>query len=255
MTIVEDAIVPSIDYSIRLNIFEGPLDLLLFLIRKNEIDIYNIPIEKVTSQYLDVIYNMDKLDLEVAGDFFVMAATLMHIKSRMLLPKKERFSETEDENEIDPRWELVQQLIEYKKFKNAALELEDVISETINYLPRDFSENNGEIILRPLKSSDKIEIWNSFNQVIRRFSERITYGEIHDELVTISERMEYIIELLDSTPEFLFSELFTNREYNLNFLIATFLAILELARMQTIEIDQKMPFTDIQCRLKLKNQG
>ena len=118
MTIVEDAIVPSIDYSIRLNIFEGPLDLLLFLIRKNEIDIYNIPIEKVTSQYLDVIYNMDKLDLEVAGDFFVMAATLMHIKSRMLLPKKERFSETEDENEIDPRWELVQQLIEYKKFKN-----------------------------------------------------------------------------------------------------------------------------------------
>ena len=168
MTIVEDAIVPSIDYSIRLNIFEGPLDLLLFLIRKNEIDIYNIPIEKVTSQYLDVIYNMDKLDLEVAGDFFVMAATLMHIKSRMLLPKKERFSETEDENEIDPRWELVQQLIEYKKFKNAALELEDVISDTINYLPRDLSENNGEIILRPLKSSDKIEIWNSIGR--RRYS-------------------------------------------------------------------------------------
>ncbi len=249
MAITEDAIVPSIDYSIRLNIYEGPLDLLLFLIRKNEIDIYDIPIENVTRQYLDVIYSMEKLNLEVAGDFFVMAATLMHIKSRMLLPKNEQIIETENEDEVDPRWELVQQLIEYKKFKDAARDLEDVITEANNYLTRGSPESDGERILRPLKSADKIELWNLFNQVLRRLAERITYGEIHDETVTVAERMEYIIELLNTTPEFLFSELFINREYNLTFLIATFLAILELARMRTIEINQEIAFTDIRCRL------
>ena len=100
---------------------------------------------------------------------------------------------------------------------------------------------------------DKIEMWNVFNQVLRRLAERITYGEIHDETVTVAERMEYIIELLKTTPEFLFSELFTNRDYNLTFLIATFLAILELARMRTIEINQEMAFTDIRCRLNPEN--
>ncbi len=249
MAITEDAIVPSIDYSIRLNIYEGPLDLLLFLIRKNEIDIYDIPIENVTRQYLDVIYSMEKLNLEVAGDFFVMAATLMHIKSRMLLPKNEQIIETENEDEVDPRWELVQQLIEYKKFKDAARDLGDVITEANNYLTRGSPESDGERILRPLKSADKIELWNLFNQVLRRLAERITYGEIHDETVTVAERMEFIIELLRTTPEFLFSELFINREYNLTFLIATFLAILELARMRTIEINQEIAFTDIRCRL------
>ena len=253
MAITEDAIVPSLDYSIRLNIYEGTLVLLLFLIRKNEIDIYDIPIENVTRQYLDVIYSMEKLNLEVAGDFFVMAATLMHIKSRMLLPKNEQLIETENDYEVDPRWELVQQLIEYKKFKDAASDLEDVISEANDYLTRGFSESDGERKLRPLKSADKIELWNLFNQVLRRLAERITYGEIHDEPVTVSERMEYIIELLKTTPEFLFSELFINREYNLTFLIATFLAILELARMRTIEINQELAFTDIRCRLNPEN--
>lgn len=253
MAITEDAIVPSLDYSIRLNIYEGPLDLLLFLIRKNEIDIYDIPIENVTRQYLDVIYSMEKLNLEVAGDFFVMAATLMHIKSRMLLPKNEQLIETENDDEVDPRWELVQQLIEYKKFKDAARDLEDVISEANNYLTRGFPESDGERTLRPLKSGDKIELWNLFNQVLRRLAERITYGEIHDETVTVAERMEYIIELLKTTPEFLFSELFIDREYNLTFLIATFLAILELARMRTIEINQEVAFTDIRCRLIPEN--
>ena len=253
MAITEDAIVPSLDYSIRLNIYEGPLDLLLFLIRKNELDIYDIPIEKVTRQYLDVIYSMEKLNLEVAGDFFVMAATLMHIKSRMLLPKNEQLVETESEDEIDPRWELVQQLIEYKKFKDAARGLEEVITEANNYLTRGSPESDDEKILRPLKSADKIELWNLFNQVVRRLAERITYGEIHGDPVTVAERMEHIIELIKTTPEFLFSDLFYNRTYNLAFLIATFLAILELARMRTIIIEQESAFRDIRCRLYSEN--
>jgi len=122
-----DALIPSPAASVQLSVFEGPLDLLLFLIRKNELDIYDIPIETVTGQYLDILYGADQLDIEAAGDFFVMAATLMHIKSRMLLPIDPAESDIEGEDEgIDPRWELVEQLLEYKKFKEAAENLKEV---------------------------------------------------------------------------------------------------------------------------------
>ena len=113
--------VPDSDYRIKLQVFEGPLDLLLFLIRKNELDIYDIPIESVTRQYIDALHAMKELDLEVAGEFFVMAATLMEIKSRMLLPKGlHAVDPNADEDDMDPRWELVHQLLQYKKFKDAA---------------------------------------------------------------------------------------------------------------------------------------
>ena len=113
---------PAPDLPIRLDVFEGPLDLLLFLIRKNEIDIYDIPIEKVTQQYLEILRTQEKDNLELAGDFFVMAATLMYIKSRMLLPVESRPEEevaAADEGQ-DPRWALVQQLIQYKRVKETA---------------------------------------------------------------------------------------------------------------------------------------
>ena len=107
--------VAEADYRIKLPVFEGPLDLLLFLIRKNELDIYDIPISTVTKQYLDVIYAMKELQIEVAGEFFVMAATLMEIKSRMLLPKHQQaIDPNAEEDDLDPRWELVHQLIQYK---------------------------------------------------------------------------------------------------------------------------------------------
>ena len=118
-SVPEDGILPPADLPIRLDVFEGPLDLLLFLIRKNEIDIYDIPIEKVTQQYLEILRTQEKDNLELAGDFFVMAATLMYIKSRMLLPVESRPEEevaVADEGH-DPRWALVQQLIQYKRVK------------------------------------------------------------------------------------------------------------------------------------------
>src|SRR5210317_944929 len=111
------------EYKIQLEVFEGPLDLLLYLIKKEEVDIYNIPIEKIATQYMDYLNLMKMLDLNIAGEFLVMAATLMMIKSRMLLPEEER-PELEEEEE-DPRWELVKQLVEYKKFKDAASKLGD----------------------------------------------------------------------------------------------------------------------------------
>ena len=114
------------DYKVRLDVFEGPLDLLLYLIRRDELDIYDIPIETVTKQYMKYLELMRMLDLNIAGDFIVMAATLMMIKSRMLLPVEERNSnQTEDDEDNDPRWDLVRQLVEYKKFKDAAMHLEE----------------------------------------------------------------------------------------------------------------------------------
>ncbi|NCG08271.1 MAG: segregation/condensation protein A, partial [Verrucomicrobia bacterium] len=125
---MKEALVPNNDLAVRLPAFEGPLDLLLYLIRRNEVDIYDIPIVTVTQQYIDILGSMDELDLEVAGEFFVMAATLMYIKSRLLLPKKDQGTNEDVEDEsIDPRWELVQQLLEYKKFKEAAAEIETLI--------------------------------------------------------------------------------------------------------------------------------
>ncbi len=119
--------VAEIDPRIKLSVFEGPLDLLLFLIRKHEIDIYDIPIEIVLDQYLDVLNSLQEVKLEIAGDFFVMAATLMEIKSRLLLPKHQRaVSEDDDDENLDPRWELVHQLLEYKKFKEAADKLDEL---------------------------------------------------------------------------------------------------------------------------------
>ena len=117
LPISEDALAGGLEMSVRLNVFEGPLDLLLFLIRKNEIDIYDIPIAEVTRQYMGVLRSMKSLSLDVAGEFFVMAATLMYIKSRMLLPTDERAVQAEDEpdSDADPRWQLVEQLLEYKK--------------------------------------------------------------------------------------------------------------------------------------------
>ena len=104
------------DYKVKLEVFEGPLDLLLYLIKKEEVDIYDIPIERITSQYMEYLTLMQMLNLEVAGEFLVMAATLMYIKSRMLLPVDQQVTDAEEEDGEDPRWELIRQLVEYKKF-------------------------------------------------------------------------------------------------------------------------------------------
>ncbi len=243
-----DALMPAPAASVQLSVFEGPLDLLLFLIRKNELDIYDIPIETVTGQYLDILYAADQLDLEAAGDFFVMAATLMHIKSRMLLPIDPAESDIEGEDEgIDPRWELVEQLLEYKKFKEAAENLQDIMSEARNLLPRHHSRSAPDRAQRPLGATDKIELWNTFNRVLRRLSEKITVGHLHSETVTVSERMEYILHSIKTRPDFLFSSLFADRPFSMASIIATFLAILELVRLKQISIQQESSFTDIRC--------
>src|SRR5271170_4625257 len=124
------------DYKVKLEVFEGPLDLLLYLIKKEEVDIYDIPIERITNQYMEYLTLMQMLNLEVAGEFLVMAATLMYIKSRMLLPVDQQVTNAEEEEGEDPRWELIRQLVEYKKFKDAAAQLQARELAQENSFPR-----------------------------------------------------------------------------------------------------------------------
>ena len=233
--------------SVKLNVFEGPLDLLLFLIRKNEIDIYDIPIIEVTKQYMGVLRSMENMSLEIAGEFFVMAATLMYIKSRMLLPTDERVVEAAEEDgdsDIDPRWQLVEQLLEYKKIKAAADSLEDMIDSRQNFGERKISDK--EIVFeRPLKPSDKMEIWTSFNLILRRLAEKLVEGEITNENVTVADRMEFILNFKEK--KFTFTSLFGGRKTGLVTLMATFLAMLELTRLKRLRLTQDERFGEIYC--------
>ena len=239
-------VVAEADYRIKLPVFEGPLDLLLFLLRKNELDIYDIPIAQVTAQYLEVLYAMKELSLEVAGDFFVMAATLMEIKSRMLLPKHQQAIDPDaEEDDFDPRWELVHQLLQYKKFKEAAGNLGQMSLDAQNRLARPDSAFS-PASERPLQHVDRIDLWNSFNLVLRRLAEKLVVGEIHAEQVTVADQMEYVLEQIKTRKSFVFSELFTHK-ITLRRLVATFLAVLELTRLAKLRLEQNAAFTDILC--------
>jgi segregation and condensation protein A len=240
-------VIPNSDYRIKLQAFEGPLDLLLFLIRKSELDIYDIPIESVTHQYLDALRSMQELDLDLAGEFFVMAATLMEIKSRLLLPRGQAAIDPDAaEDEMDPRWELVHQLLEYKKFKEAAARLGEIAIEKQNLLARYVSSLSGDPLDRPLKHADRIELWNVFNIVLRRLAEKLVVGEIHDEQVTVADQMEMLLARLQTQRTFVFSQLF-EKKVTLRALIATFLAVLELTRLRKLRLQQDETFSDIIC--------
>jgi segregation and condensation protein A len=238
-------VVPDSDYRIKLQVFEGPLDLLLFLIRKNELDIYDIPIESVTRQYIDALHAMQQLDLDVAGEFFVMAATLMEIKSRLLLPKGQHAVDPNaDDEEVDPRWELVHQLLQYKKFKDAAATLAGLVETRQNLMARHVSTLASADNDRPLRGVDRIELWNTFNIVLRRLAEKLVVGEIHDEMVTVADQMEWLLERTQSGQSFVFSQLFPEG-VTLRRLVATFLAMLELTRLRKLRLRQHEAFADI----------
>lgn len=244
---MEEALIPDNGFAIRLPAFEGPMDLLLYLIRRSEVDIYDIPIERVTEQYIEVLGSMESLDLEVAGEFFVMASTLMYIKSRMLLPKKDQGSnEDMEDDDIDPRWELVQQLLEYRKFKEAAEDIRKLILSSNDLISRIGPRDALEAVERPLKPVDRVDLWNTFNSVLRRLAERIDEGQINAEQVTVSDRMELVLLRIKHNKNFLFSDLF-EFSTTITTIVATFLAILELTRLNKITLKQDRAFGDIRC--------
>ena len=230
------------EYKVKLEVFEGPLDLLLYLIKKDEVDIYNIPIELITRQYMEYLNLMRMLDLNIAGDFLVMAATLMMIKSRMLLPVEER-PELEPE-EDDPRWELVRQLIEYKKFKDAAgtLQQQELLQENM------FGRGAEEIVVNKTPSlvmddATIFDLISAFNDALKRVKiDEI--GEIFATACTVVDKIETILELMRQKEQIVFSVLFesvTSRHE----VICTFLALLELIRLRQVSARQNGAFRDI----------
>ena len=230
-------------YKIKLQNFEGPLDLLLFLINKNEVDIYDIPIALITRQYLDTIQLMQQLDLDVAGDFIVMAATLMHIKAHMLIPT----APVEDEEEmVDPRQELVDRLIEYRKYKTIAHELEEKEAVFRTMLPKvpqefDFSDfSSGDVSLGSVTIFDLVY---AFNQALKRFKEKPDHQVIVDQ-ISVDDQIQYIREFMKSREQVTFQELVEPLKRKL-VVIATFLAILEMIKQQEIVVKQIMPFSEI----------
>jgi len=228
-------------YKIRLEFFEGPLDLLLHLIKKDEVDIYEISIEHITKQYLQYINTFKLLNIDLASEFIVMAANLMYIKSRTLLPKQEQAPE-EDVDEEDPRWELIRQLIEYKKFKDAANALDQKAVEQRDYFAAK-PENKDHEISQPhqdLEDANVFELIKAFQTLIQRFEETNDLGDIANDKYTVSDKIRHLIETTQPGETRCFEDLFDTAT-NKSEIIVTFLAILELMKMnQFIIIQNKL---------------
>jgi segregation and condensation protein A len=231
------------DYKVKLEIFEGPLDLLLYLIKRDEIDIYDIPIEHITRQYLGYLEAFKILDLDIAGEFVVMAANLIYIKSRSLLPVHQQPPE-EGAEEEDPRWELVRQLLEYKKFKDAAAQLgerEAVQRAIFSRMPEE-PEFQGE---RPIAEVSIFDLINAFQKVLKRVNKTEDLREIFEENFTVSDKIEFLLKLTGTGVALKFTELFAGAASRTE-IVVTFLALLELIRLKQIRIAQSELFGEIE---------
>jgi segregation and condensation protein A len=227
-------------YKVKLEIFEGPLDLLFYLIKKDELNIHDIPISTITEQYLQYLEMMRMLDLDIAGEFLVMAATLMHIKSKMLLPQDEKQSEQEEE---DPRAELVKKLLEYRKFKEAAEELKNRESRQKEVFPspgtKECASDDSELYFE----ANIFDLLSAFSKVLKEIPKNKFYEVVKDE-VTVSEKIHEIFHILVKKPVIYFLDLFRAKTTKIH-IIATFLALLELIRMKEVVIEQDRIFGDI----------
>ena len=232
-------------YRINLPVYEGPLDLLLDLIRKQEMDIHNIPIAKVTEQYLDYLHRLGKLDIDVSADFIYMAATLIHIKSKMLLPRGPAAASEADD---DPRAELVNRLIEHEKFKSAAQmlmqkqQLEDAVWS--NPSIKEFMEAEGT---EPEIAADVIDLVKTFQQVLERIRSKPIL-QVDEETVTVSQMIIYLRRRLSLEDRPLRLKQILRNVQSRQALVCMFLALLELVRLQAIQLRQDHLFGEILLR-------
>lgn len=227
------------DYQVDLASFRGPLDLLLYLVKRNEVDVCDIPVARIAEQYLDYLKVIQLVDVERAGDFLVMAATLMEIKSRMLLPR----TEDAGEEEADPRLELVRQLLEYKKFKDAAALLEERAEKHQARLPRNPLEPSGPAAEAPLASVELWDLVSAFGRLMRE-TLALQPKQIVVDDTPIDVYMEQIAERVEREGRIPFLTLFTPPHYRER-LIGLFLATLELIKGKKVFVEQERPFGDI----------
>ncbi len=246
------------DLNFKLQQFEGPLDLLLHLIDKNKMDIFDIPIVEITAQYMEYIRAMKEANLDVMSEFLVMAATLLKIKSKMLLP----IEETEDEEEEDPRAELVKQLLEYKMYKCISYELRDRQVDANNVyfrvptIPDEVSKYEQPVDLEELMSDITLTKLNAiFNSVIKRQENRVDpvrskFGKIEKEEVSLDDKMNYMLEFARHNRNFSFRQLLEGQRSKMD-TIVTFLVILEMMKAGQIYIVQENTFDDIKIESKM----
>jgi segregation and condensation protein A len=227
------------------SVYEGPLDLLLHLVRKQDIDIYDIPIAKITAQYLAYVEKLRELDVNVAAEFIYMAAVLIHIKSKMLLPRDPAASSEEQE---DPRAELVNRLIEHEKFKSAAQMLmqKQQIEDAVRSNPaiREFIDAEGT---EPEMAADVIDLVKTFQQIIERARTRPMI-QVDEETVTVSQMIEYLRRRLSLEDRPLRLKEFLRNVQSRQALVCMFLAMLELVRLQAIQLRQDRMFGEILVR-------
>ncbi|KAA3616177.1 MAG: hypothetical protein DWQ05_10540 [Calditrichaeota bacterium] len=237
-------------YHVQLENFDGPLDLLLFLIKKNEVDLFNIPIAEITRQYLEYVEIIKMLDLEYASDFILLAATLIRIKAQMLLPK----SPIEDDEEVeeDPRDELIRQLLEYQRFKEITGDMSELEQQRrLVYSRRffDYNTEDEEIIWEPNGNYSLFELMSIFKEVLKR-KPRITHHHIEQHSVTAEEQMAFLLtELANNNGVLLFYELAEKLTTRI-VVIVTFIAMLELIRDGKIVITQSSTFGEIWIKMK-----
>lgn len=224
---------------VKLEIFEGPLDLLLYLIKKEHLNIYDIPIAKITEQYLQYLELMKLLDLNIAGEFIVMAATLMHIKSKMLLPPDDAAVEPEEE---DPRTELIKKLLEYKKFKEAATCLEKMEHQQ-HQIYRRRSTDDQEAVIETYFEATLFDLISAFSKALKDVPKDIFYEVIKDEF-SVEGKIHDLRHLLMAKRTIHLRELFEQAK-NKQEIIVTFLAVLEQIRLKEIIVVQKEIFSEI----------
>ncbi len=235
-------------YKIRLEVFEGPLDLLLYLIKRDELNVYDIPITKITEQYLEHLNLMELLDLDVAGEFLVMAATLMQIKSKMLLPPDPVVEEGE---EADPRAELVRRLLEYKTFKDAAEGLRGFESKRSGVFTRFGVEPELGGDDSPFFEVSLFDLISALSKVLKSLPKETFHQIIKDEF-TVAEKVHEIFHRLVKEPTLYFSTLFKSAKNRFE-VITIFLALLELIRMKEVAIHQGRHFGEIEITRNTKN--
>lgn len=233
----------ALDFDIKLPVYDGPIDLLLDLVRKHKLDIFDLPIARVTEQYLAYLKRADDLNIDLGGEFVFMASTLIHIKSKMLLPKDPTIPE---EEQVDPREELVQQLLDREKFRGAAEMLQEKrhVEENVWSNPPVDAYEDGE---DPGLAVGVFDLVKTFEAVLERFKNRPTY-DIEEEEVSVGNRIQYLRNVLmsEDRPVSL-TEIF-ERQPSVSALVATFLAVLELVRMQAVLLRQGEIFGSIVLR-------
>lgn len=237
------------DYKVKLEAFEGPLDLLLFLVRKEEVELWDIPIERITQQFLDYMAACQELDIHLAGDFIVMAATLIYIKSRRLLPDDvQPEGEEGDEDQMDPRFELIRRLIEYKRFKEAAAHLQARQAARLDVFLRPPTKPVFDVSSQPLRLAEigMLDLLQAFNAMLRRYAARWPIRELERARFTISDKIEHLLTHVPDDPaqSIDFEELFADAASREE-VVVTFLALLELMRLKRLRVLQDEPFASI----------